>query len=162
MERKTYIKLAAGAAGLLLAIILLALRLGSSRNSSEVSAPDVSAGRQYLQQLEAQDPAAVDQELKRLRQEKLNALCQERLRQLEADEISVWTLFDGSVILGDSRAVGFWYYDFLPESQVLAEGGSTILTLEEHIPDLEKLAPSTVFLCYGLSPVERLRAGWVI
>ena len=154
MERKTYIKLAAGAAGLLLAIILLALRLGSSRNSSEVSAPDVSAGRQYLQQLEAQDPAAVDQELKRLRQEKLNALCQERLRQLEADEISVWTLFDGSVILGDSRAVGFWYYDFLPESQVLAEGGSTILTLEEHIPDLEKLAPSTVFLCYGLNDVS--------
>ena len=127
MPRNTYIKLAGGAAVVLLVIIILAVRLGFSRDTTEAAATDIAAGRQYLQQLEAQDPAAVDKELKRLRQERLNELCQERLRQLEAGEVSVWTLFDDSVILGDSRAVGFWYFDFLPESQVLAEAGATIL-----------------------------------
>ena len=154
MPRNIYIKLAGGAAVVLLVIIILAVRLGSSRDTTEAAATDIAAGRQYLQQLEAQDPAAVDKELKRLRQERLNELCQERLRQLEAGEVSVWTLFDDSVILGDSRAVGFWYFDFLPESQVLAEAGATILNLEEHIPELGKINPSTLFLCYGLNDVS--------
>ena len=57
------------------------------------------------------------------------------------------------MLLGDSRAVGFSFYGFLPEERVLAESGATILHLEEHIPDIVALNPSNIFLCYGLNDI---------
>ena len=75
------------------------------------------------------------------------------MRQLESGEISVWSLFEDYVLLGDSRAVGFSFYGFLPEERVLAESGATILHLEEHIPDIVALNPSNIFLCYGLNDI---------
>jgi hypothetical protein len=104
--------------------------------------------------MEAKDPDTVVQQLKYLRQQRLLAQREEWLRQLDSGEISVWTMFDDFVLLGDSRAVGFSYYEFLPESRVLAEAGATILHLEEHIPDVVALDPSNIFLCYGLNDVS--------
>ena len=60
-------------------------------------------------------------------------------------------MFRDYVLLGDSRAVGFWYRDFLDKSRVLADGGHTIRNLKENIGKIVEMNPSQIFLCYGLN-----------
>lgn len=155
MTRKKYVPaLVAGVVFFLL--IFLAVRLGSrdSVAAQEEDPAAISQGVSYLQSLEAQDPDTVDNVLKQQRLQHLQEKRDERLRQLESGEISVWSLFEDYVLLGDSRAVGFSFYGFLPEERVLAESGATILHLEEHISDIVALNPSNIFLCYGLNDVS--------
>lgn len=152
MTHKKYVPaLIAGVVFFLL--ILLAVRLGSRENVAPEDAAAISQGVSYLQSLEAQDPDTVDNVLKQQRLQHLQEMRDERMRQLESGEISVWSLFEDYVLLGDSRAVGFSFYGFLPEERVLAESGATILHLEEHIPDIVALNPSNIFLCYGLNDI---------
>lgn len=153
MARKKYVPaLIAGVVFFLL--ILLAVRLGSRDTAAAPEdAAAISQGVSYLQSLEAQDPDTVDNVLKQQRLQHLQEMRDERLRQLESGEISVWSLFEDYVLLGDSRAVGFSFYGFLPEERVIAESGATVLHLEEHIPDIVALNPSNIFLCYGLNDI---------
>ena len=152
MTHKKYVPaLIAGVVFFLL--ILLAVRLGSRENAAPEDAAAISQGVSYLQSLEAQDPDTVDNVLKQQRLQHLQEMRDERMRQLESGEVSVWSLFEDYVLLGDSRAVGFSFYGFLPEERVLAESGATILHLEEHIPDIVALNPSNIFLCYGLNDI---------
>ena len=53
--------------------------------------------------------------------------------------------------MGDSRAVGFWYRNFLERSRVLADGGHTIRNIEKQMDTLISLNPSMIYLCYGLN-----------
>ncbi len=142
----------------LAAMILMVLggcgNADSADSDAGYSEAEIAAGVAYLQALEARDPNEVDEKIKELHQQRFLELRAERLAELEADEDSVWSLFEDYVLLGDSRAVGFYYYGFLPESRVMAESGATILRLEEHIPDLEALRPTYLFLCYGLNDVS--------
>ena len=139
----------------LIVLIVVATRLGGGGNTdtAEESA-EISQGVSFLEGLEARNPADVDQILKEQRLQRLQEMRDERMRQLESGEISVWSLFEDYVLCGDSRAVGFSFYGFLPEDRVLAESGSTILKLEERIPDIVALNPSNIFLCYGLNDVS--------
>lgn len=49
------------------------------------------------------------------------------------------------MILGDSRAVGFSYYQFLPENQVLAKNGATIDDIPDYMDQIVALNPSSIF-----------------
>ena len=154
MQRKKLLSIICILAAAVLILVLLARHLGGE-TTAETGAPlKTAAGMLYLDSLESRDPAEVDTLLQEFRAQKIQEMRDEWLRQVESGEINVWSLFDNYVILGDSRAVGFYYYDFLPEERVLAEGGSTIRKLREHIPDIQKLNPSNVFLCYGLNDVS--------
>ena len=153
-DRKSLLYIIAAAVVVVILAIVLATWLGSGKSGGDTAALDTSPGVDYIKALEAKSPESVQHTLKLQREEKIRAMREQRLQELESGEISVWTLFEDYVILGDSRAVGFYYYEFLPEDRVLAEAGSTILKLQEHIPDLEKLNPSNIFLCYGLNDVS--------
>lgn len=150
-NRKKLVSVAVIGGIVLVAAVILALRLGGDKPGEQ---RDTSAGVSYIQELEAKSPETVEQILKQQREEKLSAMRDQRLRELESGEISVWTLFEDYVILGDSRAVGFYYFGFLPENRVLAEGGATIRDLKEHIPQVVELNPANIFLCYGLNDVS--------
>ncbi|MDD6024463.1 MAG: GDSL-type esterase/lipase family protein [Oscillospiraceae bacterium] len=153
--RKKYIGILAVFLLVLILIIVLATRIGGSSSDQEETVPvDLNAGLDYLRALEQQDPAQVDEVLKEQLEQKMIEMREERLQQLESGEVSVWTLFEDYVLLGDSRAVGFSYYGFLPEERVLAEGGATIRNLKERIPEVAALNPSMVFLCFGLNDVS--------
>ncbi|MBQ9544661.1 MAG: hypothetical protein IJV00_06005 [Clostridia bacterium] len=78
---------------------------------------------------------------------------QERIDEIRSGKVNVWSLFSDAVIMGDSRAVGFWYYRFLPRSRILADGGHNIRKILDQLGDLKALAPKTVYLCYGLNDV---------
>ena len=139
----------------LILIIALASMLGSANQEpSGISSFDTAAGVAYLTGLESKDPTEVEEQLKLIRQQELQAQKEELINQLTSGEVSVWSMFEDYVLLGDSRAVGFDYFGFLPDDRVLAESGATIKALEEHIPDLVALNPSNLFLCYGLNDVS--------
>ena len=134
-------------------LVLIARHLGSDKPQTSEEPPDTASGILYLDSLESRDPAEVDTLLQEFRAEKIRQMRDEWLHQIETGEINVWSLFDNYVLLGDSRSVGFSYWGFLPEERVLAESGAKLYALRDHIPDLEKLHPTSVYLCYGLNDV---------
>ena len=104
MTHKKYVPaLIAGVVFFLL--ILLAVRLGSRENAAPEDAAAISQGVSYLQSLEAQDPDTVDNVLKQQWLQHLQEMRDERMRQLESGEISVWSLFEDYVLLGDSLSL---------------------------------------------------------
>lgn len=154
--------------------LYLAVRL------AKPSGADTASGIAYLEAQEQKDPAEVDvflrereeqrrrEEEERLRAEEEQRAEEERERiraerraeyeaqiaAIENGETDIWGEFHDFVILGDSRAVGFYYYDFLDKSRVLAGGGDTILKIGEHMSEIVALQPRYIFLCYGLNDVS--------
>ena len=151
-HKKYFPALIAGVVFFLLIIIAVRLGKGDTSASPEDTAA-INQGVAYLQSLEAQDPDTVDATLKQQRLQRLQELRDERLRQLESGEISVWSLFDDYVLLGDSRAVGFSFYQFLPDDRVLATSGATIAKVQELLPQVVALNPSTIFMIYGINDI---------
>lgn len=76
------------------------------------------------------------------------------IAQIRNEEVDIWSMFHDYVILGDSRAVGFWYFDFLPEENCLTGGGDTIKNVEMNMDSILALNPKYIFLCYGLNDVS--------
>lgn len=131
---------------LVLAIIWFAVtHLGSG---------DVSEGRNYIKALEEQDLEKVEATIKEVEMNKLSTRMEALKEELLNGEVDVWSMFGDTAILGDSRAVGFYYHGYVPSERVMAEGGYTIRNVEEYIPTLQTLKPSTVFLSYGLNDVS--------
>ena len=141
-----------GAAVLVLIVVLMIL--GADKDRDTVPQTAIDAGVAYLTKLDQKDPDAVDKLLKQRRAERLAREREELLRKLYAGEMDVWTMFEDYVVLGDSRAVGFYYYDFLDKSRVLADGGNTIRNVADHLDEIEALNPAYVYLCYGLNDVS--------
>jgi len=108
-----------------------------------------------LSNLETQDPAEVEEQ-RRLEEESRHAEevskeIEEQEEKIDSGEVDIWSLFDDSVVMGDSRAVGFSYFHFMREDHVLASSGNTIRNIEPHIETLKSISPSTVYICYGLN-----------
>lgn len=134
----------------LLAAVLVILAF-SGAGGGDPEAEDIQAGIAYLEALEQKDPAAVTAVRKQIRQAKLDAERDELLRQLTSGSIDPFSLFKDYVVMGDSRAVGFWYRNFLDKGRVLADGGHTIRNISKQMDKLVSLNPSTIYLCYGLN-----------
>ena len=75
------------------------------------------------------------------------------LELADSDEDAVWSEFSNSVILGDSRAVGFYFMNFCLKNRVMAEGGGIITDATKYLDQLKTLNPDMIFLCYGLNDV---------
>ena len=101
------------------------------------------------------NPAKVDEirkEQRLARQAAQREKALEEIRaELDASGDGIWAYFNDYVILGDSRAVGFSYYRFLRKDRVLAGGGNTVRNIYDHLDELSAIAPSSVYLCYGLN-----------
>ena len=138
----------------IIVIVLIALKLGNRARGDDEIATNTAQGLAYLQSLEAMDPSPVENTLKEQRQLEMQLQREERMNQLLSGEVSVWTMFEDYMLLGDSRAVGYEYYEFLDADRVLAEGGATIRDLAEDIPEIKAQNPSYIFLCYGLNDVS--------
>ena len=136
----------------LILVIALISTIGSADKAPEDTLDrDIGAGVAYLEALESRDPNEITEIMKLMRQQELEAQKEELMNQLSSGEVSVWSMFEDYALLGDSRSVGFTYYGFLPDSNVWAESGATIRNMEQHIPALVSMAPSYIFLCYGMN-----------
>lgn len=132
-------------------IFLLALIFVLGNRNKDIEDPQIEAGIAYLEALEQKDPADVQAVRKQIHQQHLDAQRDALLKQLEDGTIDPFSLFKDFAIMGDSRAVGFWYRDFLDKSRVLADGGHTIRNIPGQMETLVALNPSVIYLCYGLN-----------
>lgn len=107
----------------------------------------VEEGVQHLKDLESRDLDAIETNIKMIRQEA-------RAEALANGTLSVWAQFSDYVLFGDSRTVGFYFYEFLDQNRVLADGGLTIRDLTTYMDRLKMLNPSALFLCTGLNDVS--------
>ena len=144
-----FLKIAVVAAAVVVVVVLLVILI--SKGGKKAKAEETEAGVNYIKQLEAADTTEIEQKFKTTKSQRIA----EQFANIENGEASIWTMFDDYVILGDSRAVGYWYFGFLPQERCITEGGATIRDhLTAHIPDIEALAPSNIFLLYGLNDVS--------
>lgn len=116
----------------------------SNRN---LSTEDLREGVSYIKTLEAKNVSEVENSIKEMKKA-------ERKAAFESGEVEVWSQFNDAVIMGDSRAVGFYFYEFVDTSRVLAEGGATIRDIPNYLDTLALLNPSSIFLCYGLNDIS--------
>lgn len=107
----------------------------------------VQQGVAYLKELEKQDVSEINSEIKDIRSEM-------NLDAADSDEEEIWSSFENAVVVGDSRAVGFSYYELIPEEQVKAENGEMISDAEKYIDEIKELNPRHIFLCYGLNDMK--------
>ena len=131
-------------------VVCLVLFIGgiqSDKKAEEAAAEGVA----YLEALEQKDPSQIDQTRKAIQKRKLEAQRDELLRQVTEGEVDPFSMFQDFVILGDSRAVGFWYFDFLEEDRCLTGGGDTIRNVALNMDGIMALNPGTIYLCYGLN-----------
>ena len=143
-------------------VVLLAVWVFGSIPTRVEEQGDVQAGVDYLNALEAKDPAQIVSALRQreadrlaqMKDEEREAQRQELIRQIDSGEVDIWSRFEDYVILGDSRAVGFYYFDFLDKNRVLADGGHTIRDVEPQLEAIKALQPRYIYLCYGLNDVS--------
>jgi len=138
----------------LASLVILGVLALSGRSGDKEAQQEISAGIAYLESLERKDPAVVQSIRKEIRAEQLAQQRDELLRKLESGEIDPFSLFKDYVVMGDSRAVGYWYRDFLDKGRVLADGGHTIRNISEQMETLVSLNPATIYLCYGLNDIS--------
>ncbi|MCQ2418488.1 MAG: GDSL-type esterase/lipase family protein [Clostridia bacterium] len=124
-----------------------------TKQAAQAPSP-VEKGIRFLESQEAQDPGEVAEVLAEIRQKELDAAREQKIESLLSGEVNVWSQFRDFVILGDSRAVGYWVFDFLDKSRVLADGGETIANVPDRLEGIKALNPSYIFLCYGLNDVS--------
>ena len=139
-----------GAAVIVVAVILLTLL---KTNGNNVTDAEVSAGITFLQQLEGRDIGDIESQVQAIRAEQARQLRQERAEEILNGEIPVWSMFQDYVLMGDSRAVGFTFYQLLPDDRVMAKEGATIKKIPEYLDTIKALNPTTLFMCYGLNDV---------
>lgn len=134
-------------------VVLIALILVFGNRGPDLS-DEIKTGKEYLASLEEKDPADVQKVRKEIRKEKLEAERDELIRQLNAGEIDPFSMFQDYVLMGDSRSVGYEFWNYLDPTRVLADAGNTILSVEDQMEELVSLNPSTIYLCFGLNDVS--------
>lgn len=127
-------------------VIIIAVIVIVKHGSTEAD-KDLESGISYIQALENKDVSEVENAVKALKKA-------EKKAAFENGEIDVWQQFDDTVIMGDSRAVGFYVYEFLEQRRVLAAGGDTIRNITDNIETLKNLNPGNIILCYGLNDIS--------
>lgn len=132
-------------------VVAAALMLGGCGGGPEA---DVASGVAFLESLEQQDPAEVDAILRQRRLAELEEQRVETLAKIKAGELDPFTVFQDAVILGDSRAVGFFYYGYVDESRDLTGTGDTILNIPKKYEILEQMNPRYIYLTYGLNDIK--------
>ena len=118
MDRIRRLIIPAAAVLLIAAAVIFFVKMDSGHSSEKVS-----EGIHYLKMLEEEDVQEVEDLIALQQKDRRQAEKDEIMRQVEAGEIDVWSLFTDYVLMGDSRAVGFSYYGFMPEERVIAGGG---------------------------------------
>ncbi len=130
-------------------IIITVVIIGFIYNNQkqEQDREKISQGLRYLESLENQNVQEINDVIKAIR-------VRHGLDIADTDESAVWGSFENCAIMGDSRAVGFSYYELLPEDWVIAESGSIITDVSKKMDKLKRLDPERVFLCFGINDVK--------
>ena len=142
-------------AGVLAVVLALALLLAfGAKGKTPEDSDAVARGKAYLASLTQKDPDAVRKIREEIFMGRMAAQKEELTYKIMNGEEDPFPLLQDYMILGDSRAVGFWYNEFLAQDRVLADAGNTIRAIPDRIEQLVQSNPRYVFLCYGLNDIS--------
>lgn len=139
-KNRKWIFIVASAVLLVLAIVLI-------RGLWDPNSEEKKKGIDYLKQLETQDMETVEKNVKKVKKEA-------QAQAMENGELSVWAQFSDYAIFGDSRSVGFTFYEFLDSQRVMAEAGLTLADIPTYLEQMKTLNPSYMILCTGINDVS--------
>jgi len=71
---------------------------------------------------------------------------------VEADK-DYRSLFEKDLFLGDSITEGLAFYEFVGESNVIAELGLTLVKMEQQLDRVEQMKPENIFLLFGTNDI---------
>ena len=149
---------------LLLVVLGVLMARADFSGSAAQQAAEIERGREYIETLEARDTEFIMSQVQTIRTQAMLAELEAEVTVEQDDEgasvmditvdpETVWERFEDYAILGDSRAVGFSYYGFLPENRVFADLGATILVMEDWGAQAAQLNPSYVFTAFGVNDI---------
>ena len=144
------------AAFIIFIVVIFAIIISNSNRSKKNK--EIASGVKYLEDQEKGDPLEVDKVLKQQEEMKTQAQKEAMMKKLTDGKTDVWSLFGTSVVMGDSRAVGFSYFGFLPQERVFADSGDTIESITKYEDAVIKINPTYVFLCYGMNDVPYFKS----
>ena len=134
---------------LALVLIIIGVVLATTLGGGDAAEAQIDNAVSILRQMESGDPDHVVQVIRQQQKNRLAAEREELRDKLLNGEIDVWSQFQDYVILGDSRASGFYYYNWLPREPVMAEPGDTIWAIEEHLDEIAAMKPAKAYIAYG-------------
>lgn len=138
-RKRLLIEIIAAIAGISLIISLIV-------SNKKPSTEDLKDGVAYIKTLEKKDTSKTEQTIKEIKRK-------ERKAALESGNMDVWKQFNDTVILGDSRVVGFEFYKFIEDNRVYADSGATIQKTSEYLEDIKTVNPSSIILSFGLNDI---------
>ena len=175
--------IAAGYAAALTSIILVVVLLGTAFLSdkkeaggrteppAEQTAADTDSGRSDAAEGEAAEDGAAAREEKESYGEEGYVEEQSDLLSTVMDQTNagaeiltlsgkeLWSRFDGAVLTGDSRVVGFALYTDIRRGNVKARNGATIAALPGFVSEIAALDPDRVFVAYGINDIKSAVGG---
>ena len=139
--------------GVLLVLLALILAVVLVRcSSTRKERASIKKGIDYLHSIDSEEELAATEKV--IKEQRAAAITQLLAGEGESEDgFDPWGYFSDSVILGDSRSVGFYLFDYLPQERVMAEPGNTIQTIDGYMDAIKSINPSYIFLCYGLNDV---------
>ncbi len=135
---------------LILSIVFVTLIRKDKKDESD----NIRRGIAYLESLEARNPQDMLEELRQKHREKQAAKVDEILARIDSGELSVWSQFKNSAILGDSRAEDFVADGFLTATNVYAEKGTMCSDAMNYIDAVAATNPTWIFFTYGMNDVD--------
>ena len=147
LEALKYIYTLIPALFLLFAVVLIVRGNSGGAGVQRHTADEIAEGVEYIRTLESTDITPVQETISS--KETIS-----EIESLENGDVSVWSQFSDAVVIGDSRAIGFSYYDLLPEERVLAHYGAYLYEIEDYYLDsLVQLNPKYVFIAIGINDI---------
>ena len=142
---------------ILLIVLIIAAALifrGCGGSDTDAAKDKIREGTAYLKREAGNSVEEVEQIIRDQEAAHIQAEKDSLIEQVKANPDQVWSLFKDYCIMGDSRAVGFWFYEYVPQSVCFSDGGLTIRNIADYHDQLLSLNPAHVYLCFGLNDVS--------
>lgn len=125
------------------------LLMAGCSNQPANGAAAYSEGTAYLDAQAGVDPAAVMVKIEEKR--KAAAIQEDEASKIASGDVSIFSLMNNAVVIGDSRAVGFSGYGYMPQDRVFAKIGASISSVSSYAADIARRQPEWIILAFGMN-----------
>lgn len=139
----------------LLGLFLFFKQAGFNVDSSDgYQDEDINHGVEKLKEFEKKDIVAIQNDIDSVKSPE-STKKEEKTKDGKKDYAKI---FEGSVVMGDSRSEGFDQYGFLNKMSVVAKKGISANKAKDLVGSVVSLAPKNLFINYGMNDLESFNA----
>lgn len=109
-----------------------------------LSRNDFSKGLKFLEERAGLNISKIEEKLDEARKK-------EFADSVNNGETSIFAGYKDSVLMGDSRVVGFSTYHYVPDNQVFAVAGGTLEDISNWVEDIGRIKPKYIYISFGVN-----------